>query len=164
MKLIKNILLVTFATGALAACNSGKNTNDDMQNKNLLSTDLVHNPHSADGTDSKTMEEMPTMDFVDTFHNFGTVHEGEIVEYDFAFKNNGKSPLIIAGAMGSCGCTVPEYPREPIQPGQPGVMKVKFNTAGKPNHQEKTVTINTNGKRGTLMLYIKAEVIPAENN
>lgn len=162
MALIKNLLFITLV--GLAACNSGKNTNDELKDKNLLSTNLVNNPHSAEGVDAKTLAEMPTMDFVDTFHNFGTMHEGETVTYDFAFKNNGKSPLIISNAVGSCGCTVPQFPNKPVQPGESGVIKVSFNSTGKPNHQEKTVTITTNSTRGTLLLNIKADVIPSENN
>jgi hypothetical protein len=101
---------------------------------------------------------MPTMDFKDSVHDFGNLKEGEVGTYDFEFVNNGKKPLIIASATGSCGCTVPEYPHEPIAPGKGGVIKVKFDTQGKIGHQEKSVTINTNSATGVKMLYIKAEV------
>jgi hypothetical protein len=99
------------------------------------------------------------MDFKDTLHDFGNVKEGDIVEYDFAFVNNGRTPLIISNAEGSCGCTVPEYQHDPIAPGKGGEIKVRFNSKGKSGHQEKTVFITTNSKRGTHLLFIKAEVL-----
>lgn len=158
---MKKYFFAALMTG-LAACGQ-TNKNDDMQDKNLISTDLVHNAHTANGTDTAILDKMPTMDFgVDTVHDFGTIHEGEVTEYDFSFKNTGKTPLVISGANGSCGCTAPDYPKEPVQPGQSGVMKVKFHSAGKEGHQEKSVTINTNSKRGVHMLYIKADVIPED--
>jgi hypothetical protein len=158
----KYLFAALILTAGFAACGP-QNKNDDMQNKDLVSTDLVHNAHSANGTDSAMFDKLPVMDFgADTVHDFGTIHEGEVVEYAFSFKNTGKQPLVISGATGSCGCTAPDYPKEPVAPGQTAVMNVKFHSAGKEGHQEKSVTINTNAKRGIYMLYIKADVI-AEN-
>lgn len=155
---MKRYLFAALVIG-LAAC--GNKKTETAKNPNLLPTDLVENPSTASGTDTVAFERMPTMDFKDSVHDFGNIHEGEIVEYDFAFTNNGKTPLVIGNALGSCGCTVADFPKEPIQPGKGGVLKVKFNSAGKTGHQEKTVTINTNSQRGIQMLNIKAEV--AEN-
>jgi len=143
---------------SLAACGQNETEEKPAEQKNLLSTDLVNNPHSAAGTDSVALNEMATMDFKDTVHDFGTLMEGEIATYDFEFMNNGKTPLIINNATGSCGCTVPEYPRDPIAPGNGGVMKVKFNSADKKGHVEKSVIINSNSKTGVQTLYIKAQV------
>lgn len=148
----------------LTACNNHtkqatKSTTDSTQ----LSTSLVHNPASANGIDSAELANMPTMDFKDTLHNFGNVKEGETVEYDFAFVNNGKSPLIISNATGSCGCTIASYPQEPIMSGQGGVLKVVFSSAGKEGHQEKSVTVNTNAKKNIHMLYIQADVQKTNN-
>lgn len=142
---------------SLTACNENEPKQTEEKN-GLLSTELVNNPRSAEGTDSVALNEMATLDFKDTMHDFGNLIEGEIATYDFEFMNNGKTPLIINNATGSCGCTVPEYPHDPIPPGKGGVMKVKFNSADKKGHQEKSVSINTNSKRGLHMLYIKAQV------
>ncbi len=139
----------------LASCADNKNE-QAQENKNLMSTDLVNNPATANGIDTAKLGQLPTMDFTDTLHNFGNMREGETVTYDFEFKNNGKGPLIISNASGSCGCTVAEYPNEPVPPGQSGKMTIKFNSAEKMGHQEKSVTINTNA--GVRMLYIKADV------
>ncbi len=122
-------------------------------------TSIVNNPRTANGMDTVSAALKPTMDFQDSLHEFGTIHEGESVNYEFTFTNKGKTPLVITNAVGSCGCTVPEFPHEPIAPGKGGVLKVTFNSAGKSGHQEKSVTIHTNTVRGIQMLYIKGEVI-----
>ncbi|OSZ79623.1 hypothetical protein CAP35_08950 [Chitinophagaceae bacterium IBVUCB1] len=155
---MKQLLLIAAIT-TLCACKENSGNTDGK-----LSADLVNNPASAEGVDAKTLSELPTMDFTDTMHNFGNMKEGEVVTYDFEFKNNGKKPLIISSANGSCGCTAPDYPHDPIKPGETGIIKVKFNSAGKPNHQEKSVTISTNSARGTHMLYIKADVEAGEKD
>ena len=147
-----------FAAAMLASCGNAEPEKKVENNPELLSTDLVSNPHTASGTDTVAFQDMPTMDFKDTLHNFGNIKEGEKPVYTFEFKNNGKTPLIISNAKGSCGCTVPSYPRDPIAPGESGAMEVSFNTDGKPGHQEKSVTITTNSQKGVHMLYIKADV------
>lgn len=140
---------------AFAACN---NESDKPQDPNRLSTSLINNPRTANGMDTVAAANKPELTFKDTLYNFGTVHEGEVVEHEFSFTNTGKSPLIISSAAGSCGCTVPQYPKEPIGPGQSGILKVTFNSAGKAGHQEKSVSIQTNTLRNVHMLYIQAEI------
>lgn len=152
---MKRYLLLSLL--ALGACNSG-NT-DSKKGEEKLPATLVNNPHTADGMDATAAAEKPIMSFRDTVHDFGTIHENEQVQHDFEFTNTGKSPLLITGAAGSCGCTVPEYPHEPIPPGKTGILKVTFNSAGKQGHQEKSVTVNTNTLRSTELLFIKAEVL-----
>ncbi len=98
--------------------------------------------------------------FEKTEHDFGTINEGEIVETVFSFKNSGKSELIITSAKGSCGCTVPEWPKEPIMSGEEGLIRVKFNSDKKPNLQQKTITLVTNTEQGKEILKIKAQVTP----
>jgi len=140
----------------LGAC---KNAGTDSNDKNKIPTSMVSNPHTANGLDPVAAANKPTMDFTDTLHDFGTIHEDEVVEHDFPFTNNGKSPLIITSAYGSCGCTVPNFPRDEIAPGKGAILKVTFNSAGKSGHQEKSVTIHTNTLRSVHMLYIKSEVL-----
>jgi hypothetical protein len=102
----------------------------------------------------------PTISFSKKEHDFGTIKEGEKVETTFTFTNNGEADLLIANAAGSCGCTVPEFPKEPIKPGKSGKMKVSFDSNGKPGMQQKTVTITANTATGTETLTIKANVTP----
>ena len=141
---------------AMAACNS--DSSKPKADPNKLPTSLVNNPRSAGGMDTVAAGMKAVMTFKDTLHNFGTIHEDESVVYEFGFSNTGKTPLIIVSASGSCGCTIPDYPHDPIAPGQNGIMKVTFNSAGKSGHQEKSVTIHTNTLKGTEMLYIQAEI------
>ncbi|MDI1255990.1 MAG: DUF1573 domain-containing protein [Flavobacterium sp.] len=93
--------------------------------------------------------------------NFGTINEGEKVTHIFTFKNEGTADLLITDAKGSCGCTVPEYPKEAIKPGEESSIKVSFNSAHKHGKQQKTVTLVTNSKKKVEILNIIADVTPA---
>lgn len=104
---------------------------------------------------------LPEFTFTEEDHDFGTINEGDQVEYIFAFKNTGDAPLIISSAQGSCGCTVPEWPKEPIGVGESGEIKVKFNSRKKPGVQNKTVTITSNTFPVQKRIRIKANVTPA---
>jgi hypothetical protein len=93
-------------------------------------------------------------------HDFGTINEGDIVKTEFIVINDGEVDLIISDAKGSCGCTVPEPPKEPIKPGASAPIKVTFNSQGKPGEQKKTVTLTTNTEKGYETFEIKANVTP----
>lgn len=101
----------------------------------------------------------PVIAFEESQFDFGTIDQGTNVEHVFKFKNTGEAPLMIVNAKSSCGCTVPEYTKEPVAPGATGEMLVKFNGSGQ-NQVSKTVTITTNTKAGTETLTIKAFVNP----
>lgn len=103
----------------------------------------------------------PTLDFDKKTHDFGTIDEGEIVEQTFTFTNNGKAPLVITNARGTCGCTVPSFTKEPVAPGESGEMLVKFNSRGKRNQQNKSVNITANTESGKERLQIKVFVNPS---
>ncbi len=104
---------------------------------------------------------LPVLTFDKKEYDFGTIKEGDVVETTFAFTNTGNSDLVILDARGSCGCTVPEYPKNtPIAPGESGSIKVKFDSANKPGNQSKTVTLTTNTERGRAILRIKTMVTP----
>jgi len=100
------------------------------------------------------------MTFTKKEHDFGGINEGDKVETTFTFKNTGEADLIISNAAGSCGCTVPEYPKTPIKPGKSASMKVSFDSTGKPGMQQKSITITANTATGTDVLTIKANVTP----
>lgn len=103
----------------------------------------------------------PKMVFEELEYNFGTIKQGESVTHIFKFKNAGKQPLIIDKAIGSCGCTVPVYPLEPVRPNGSDEIKVTFNSANKSGPQDKTVTINYNTDK-TVVLHMRGTVeVPA---
>jgi hypothetical protein len=103
---------------------------------------------------------LPAMEFATIEHDFGTIKEGEIVEHTYSFKNTGEAPLIIQSAQGSCGCTVPDWSKEPIPVGGTGFVKAKFDTNGKTNAQNKTVTVTANTWPKQTVLRFKAMVLP----
>lgn len=102
----------------------------------------------------------PEMTFVETEFDFGAIEPGDKVTHEFSFKNTGKADLLISDARGSCGCTVPEYPKEAIAPGAGGKITVTFNSAGKHGKQHKTVTLFTNTAKEREQLSIKTSINP----
>jgi len=100
----------------------------------------------------------PEMTFTTTEHDFGSIEANSTVNYSFKFKNTGQADLIISRAFGSCGCTIPEYPKGPIKVGETGKIDVSFNSANKHGNQQKSVTIYTNTKEGAESLSITASI------
>jgi hypothetical protein len=95
-----------------------------------------------------------------TSYDFGTVDEGELVKFSYKFKNVGKIPLIVSKATGSCGCTVPSTPEEPIQPGETGEIKVQFDSEGRPGQASKQVTLTANTYPRITKLDLAGKVTP----
>ncbi len=101
------------------------------------------------------------MSFDATEFDFGTVDEGEKVSHTYSFKNTGDEPLILSNAKGSCGCTVPKWPKEPIPPGEDGEIIVEFNSKNKKGKRNQKVTITANTNPPQSFIYLKGEVNPA---
>ena len=98
--------------------------------------------------------------FKEETHDYGEVMEGPLAETDFEFKNEGKEPIVISEAHGSCGCTVPKWPQEPILPGKKGVIHVAYTTQGRQGPINKDVTINSNAVQQPMVLHIRGTVKP----
>lgn len=113
----------------------------------ITTTDLNDNPNA------------PEIVFESETVDYGTIDFNASGEREFKFKNTGKEPLIIQSATGSCGCTVPTPPKEPIKPGETAVIKVKYDTKRVGNF-EKAITVMSNAKSGTKVLKIKGQVKP----
>lgn len=103
----------------------------------------------------------PVFTFTEESHDFGEIEEGTVAKHDFVFKNTGDAPLIITNAAGSCGCTVPQWPREPIAPGAEGTIHVEFSSQGRAGNQSKQVTLSANTVPNSKVLKISAQVKPA---
>ncbi len=99
-----------------------------------------------------------TMSFDNLEYDYGTVTAGEKVQYAYKFKNTGSEPLIISNAKGSCGCTVPEWPKEPIAPGESSEILVQFDSSNKSGNQSKRVTLTSNTNPAQTFLTIKGIV------
>lgn len=106
--------------------------------------------------------EQPTVVFDTTTHDFGTIDEdGGPVSYEFTFTNTGDEPLVIISAIPSCGCTRPDFPKNPVKPGKSDKIRVTYLPAGRPGEFNKTVKVRTNAKRPkSITLKISGVVIP----
>ncbi len=122
-----------------------------------LGAQITETPEPALPTDPVT-----TVEFEDETFDFGTVEQGEIVTKVFTFTNTGEQPLIIYSARGSCGCTIPEWPKDPILRGETASITVEFDTKGKIGLQSKKVTITANTDPQQIFLYLNGEVLAAD--
>jgi hypothetical protein len=107
----------------------------------------------------QSAKQIPVMEFEKSEHDFGIIEQGTPQETIFTFTNTGNAPLVITNATSSCGCTVPNPPKEPIAPGEKGELVVKFNGSGQ-NQVTKTITVVANTTKGSELLRIKAFVNP----
>lgn len=150
MKIYILLISIIIITIFVSSCGNKKKIDEPV------STDIVNNTNTADGN---TKGNLPVFDFEKKEHNFGKIIEGEKVSYAFKFKNTGNADLIITAADASCGCTIPEYPKKPLSPGEEGVVKVLFNSSSRKGIQNKTITIIANTQPSTVVLKIKAMVV-----
>ena len=113
---------------------------------------------SASAKENKSFAEAS---FSSTTADLGFVQEAKgITRCEFEFTNTGNAPLIIIDAKASCGCTNPDFPRQPIAPGKKGKIKVKFNPAGGSGGFRKTIIVKTNGREKRTSLYLEGSIIP----
>ena len=105
----------------------------------------------------------PVITFDKTTHDYGTIEQNGDGNCEFKFTNDGKEPLILSNVRSSCGCTVPEWPRQPILPGQSDAIKVHYDTK-RVGMISKTITVYSNAKEATVVLNIKGNVLAAAAN
>lgn len=142
----KLIVLFGFISLAFISCNENKT-------QKMSET-------SAVSTQSNSDQLVAEMTFDHTVFDFGDIQQYQPQETVFTFKNTGNAPLIITNATSSCGCTVPEYPKNtPIAPGETGEMIVRFNGSGM-NKITKTIRIQANTLKGEEMIQINANILP----
>ncbi|WP_343485725.1 DUF1573 domain-containing protein [Allomuricauda sp. d1] len=148
MKRMVNILGILTLVFAISSCKE--------KATEKINSDNIELAANRDDVQKK----LPVMSFDRSEHDFGTIEQGTPQETIFKFTNTGDAPLIITNASSSCGCTVPEYPKNtPIAPGDSGELLVKFNGSGQ-NQVTKTVTVTANTEKGSELLRIKAFVNP----
>ena len=147
-------LILLLVSLALVSCNSSSD-------EKTITTDLVNSPLTANSNAEKVLT--PNIEMLETSYNFGEIQQGESVTHDFILKNTGDADLIISAAKGSCGCTVPEWPKTPIAKGEEAAIKVTFNSAGRSGKQNKTVTLVTNAIPNTKVITINGNVIVPQN-
>lgn len=123
----------------------------------LLSIYFVSIGVFANAQDAKTLTSTAEITFEKELYDYGTIDYGSDGSYAFKFTNTGKDPLVITNATGSCGCTVPKWPKEPILKGQSAYINVTYDTK-RPGPFTKTVTINSNAKSASKVITIKGVV------
>lgn len=129
-----------------------------------ITSDLINNPISALDSTAVDKDNLPFFEFEEEVKDFGKITQGESVKTVFKFRNVGKSNLIISSAQGSCGCTVPQWPKEPIKPGERGEIEVVFNSEGKSGLQNKTITLVANTIPNTKVIALKGEILAPSSN
>ncbi|MGA9650807.1 MULTISPECIES: DUF1573 domain-containing protein [Pedobacter] len=145
---MRKIFILAITTLSFAACRNANNSTAET------STAAVENSTSAIAP-----ADAAVITFERDIFDFEKIEEGASVEHEFKFKNTGKSPLIISNATATCGCTIPETPKEPILPGKEGVIKVIFNSLGKAGMQDKVVTITSNANPNINTVHLVGEVL-----
>lgn len=137
--------------------NHANNSNNPFGNQNnsqLSAEDAAKNANMPPPGPTTSIQ------FAEMSHDFGKVDQDTENKYNFKFTNTGDEPLIITSATGSCGCTVPEYPKEPIPPGGTSEIKVVYSPGKQENQQHKEVTLVANTDPASTVLKISAFVNP----
>jgi len=144
---MKKIFIIAIIALSFTAC----------RNANNSTAEVTAGDSSA--TSNIAPADAPVITFEREIYDFEKIKEGEKAEHEFKFKNTGKSPLIISNATATCGCTIPETPKEPILPGKEGVIKVVFNSEGKVGMQDKVVTVVSNANPNISTVHLVGEVL-----
>lgn len=148
---MKQIFILAIAALSFTACRNANTQNATSSNVSVgndtSKTSKVADPNAS------------VVTFERDIYDFGKIEQGEKVQHDFKFKNTGKSPLIISNATATCGCTIPETPKEPILPGAEGVIKVVFNSTVKMGMQDKVITVTSNANPNVNTVHLVGEVL-----
>ena len=127
-----------------------------------LTTSIVTSNLTADKNPEKIS--MPEIEIDQDYFDFGEIDQDKSIRIDFKLKNTGNAPLLISSVKGSCGCTVPEWPKEVVEPAEETLIKVTFNSGKREGKQKKTVTLITNAIPSTRVFTITGTVIGPKNN
>jgi hypothetical protein len=117
---------------------------------------LINNPNTASGDTSK--KQVPEITFDKKMHDFGRLSQGESIAYSFKFTNTGNADLVISNCDATCGCTVADFPKNRIKPGETGYITVSFNSAGKYGQEEQMIEVMANTQPSRTQLIVRALV------
>ncbi|WP_046244447.1 DUF1573 domain-containing protein [Hymenobacter terrenus] len=145
----KTVEVGTEGMNAAATAASDATANPTVDNPNVVSENEAPNPNA------------PIMTFTESEFDFGDIQPDTKVKHIFTFTNTGKSPLLIADATASCGCTTPSWTKEPVAPGAKGTMEVQFDSRGKVGIINKQVSVRANTQPNITTILIKGNVLEA---
>ncbi len=150
----------------LGSCNRDKVTEAGTRGMNAAANEAadaranptIDNPNVASDTEAPNPD-APVMKFAEAQFDFGDIQPDSKVQHTFRFTNTGKTPLLIADATASCGCTTPSWTKEPIAPGATGELQVQFDSRGKQGLISKQVSVRANTQPNTNTIYIKGNIL-----
>lgn len=111
-------------------------------------------------SEEQALQSTAQITFEESLFEFGDIQQGDRVEHVFKYTNNGSEPLILSSVKTTCGCTAPDWSREPLAPGESTTLTVRFNSTGKMGMQNKTITVNSNATNNPERIRITANVLP----
>jgi hypothetical protein len=162
---LRSVVLAVGVMTAVVACRDEKRIaeleaqfNQQDVTKKTAQTPIV--TPETQPADQKPEGPLPVIQFAENEYDFGKIKEGDVVEHTFQVTNTGDAPLIIQNASASCGCTVPDWTKTPIEKGGKGFVKATFNSSGKSGVQNKTITLTANTWPKQAVLRFKANIIP----
>ena len=165
-------MLLAIMTIAIVSCTSRSNQKrlDEVDGRFAKASEVDKSKPLPPGVtpiqsnETKPEGPLPVIEFDNTTFDFGTVKEGEKVSHTYQIKNTGEAPLLIETARASCGCTTPEWTKEPIPVGGTGFVKAGFDSKGKSGMQHKTITITANTWPKTTVLKFSVQVTSNNGN
>jgi len=154
---MRQLLVMAIFTLAVSCLNkTDKEKSSDLTASNVP---MAPAPASAKVDESK----LTSIQWLDSSKSMGTVTEGGTLKINYRFKNSGSKPLVIENVQPGCGCTVADYPKEPIAPGQEGEITAEFDTKGRVGVQKKNITVHANTRENTYILYFDVTVNKAKS-
>lgn len=144
---MKQLFYLLIISPVLGGClnNTDKNNIDNNQ---VVESSAPINPIPPIDTANFT-----TIEWIDSAKHLGTIKQGELMKLEYRFKNTGSKPLVITSVRPACGCTVADYPKQPLSPGQEGVIKAEFDSKGKEGFQSKSITVDANTKQSFTLWF-----------
>lgn len=158
IKNTRTILLIIAFTTFISCKKSDENATKIDANNMIVPSEILEVNRVTEANNIKKIQNYPILEFLEKEFDFGTITDGDIVEHTYKLVNAGKSDLLIIDAKATCGCTVPDWTKTPIKPGETGQIKIVFNSGGKTGKQQKYINLVTNTEAANESISFKAQV------
>ena len=153
---MNRLIIFFFSATLLAAC-----LNKSDKEKAVASIPATYN--RSDAAQGRDSSKFTTLQWLDSSKSLGTINEGDVLKIAYRFKNTGAKPLIIERVQPGCGCTIADYPKEPISPGQESEIKAEFDSHGKEGLQRKNISVTVNTAEQTYTLWFDVTINKAKS-